>query len=141
MAYINQEEKKVIAEKLKTIIPKTWKYSLSIHHRNTIVCVIKSADIDIMRMIKDSDHYIQNKKSHEFHYGVEFIEKSYQEFNIKIPTLENAPKLQETLEKILLALNTNNYDHSDAQTDYFDVGHYVDFSIGSYKAPLIVTGE
>lgn len=39
-----------------------------------------------------------------------------------------------------IALNTDNYDNSDVQTGYFDVGHYVELRIGRWDKPFQVTG-
>lgn len=35
-------------------------------------------------------------------------------------------------------LNIDNYDNSDSQTDYFDVGHYTSINLGSWNKPFIV---
>jgi hypothetical protein len=35
-------------------------------------------------------------------------------------------------------LNTGNHDNSDSQTDYFDVGWYVDVKVGKWNKPYIV---
>jgi hypothetical protein len=43
--------------------------------------------------------------------------------------------------KIFDALNLENHDHSDIQSDYFDVGHYVELRIGAWKRPFVITGE
>ena len=36
---------------------------------------------------------------------------------------------------MIQALNTDNHDNSDIQTDYFDVGHYVELNIGTWEKP------
>jgi hypothetical protein len=35
-------------------------------------------------------------------------------------------------------MNTGNWDESDIQTDYFNVGWYVDVKIGSWQKPYKV---
>ena len=34
-----------------------------------------------------------------------------------------------------------NYDNSDIQTDYFDIGWYVDINVGKWDKPFVYTGE
>jgi hypothetical protein len=42
------------------------------------------------------------------------------------------------LKEILTAMNDGNHDNSDIQTDYFDVGWYVDVNIGRWNKPYIL---
>ena len=48
MAYMSQENKKSIAVNLKTVIPASWKWSLSVRHHSTLVLTIASAPIDLI---------------------------------------------------------------------------------------------
>ena len=47
-------------------------------------------------------------------------------------------KALELLKKIIPTMNGGNHDRSDIQSDYFDVGWYVDVSIGEFKKPYQV---
>ena len=47
----------------------------------------------------------------------------------------------EVFAKIFEALNTDNYDRSDSQTDYFDCGHYVDLNLGRWDKPFVCTAQ
>jgi hypothetical protein len=40
--------------------------------------------------------------------------------------------------KIRDALNIDNHNRSDSQTDYFDVGHYTSINLGSWNKPFVV---
>jgi hypothetical protein len=126
MAYITQDQKKVIATKLKGIAPKTWKYSLGIHHHSTIVLKIRSADVNLVKAIRGEGYKYQHAELNQYHYK----------------NNENllAAGLVEIFEKILGALNTDNYDNSDSMADYFDVGHYVTVKVGDWDKPFQVTG-
>jgi hypothetical protein len=44
------------------------------------------------------------------------------------------------LTEVLAAMNGGNHDRSDIQSDYFDVGWYVDVNIGKWDAPYEVLG-
>jgi hypothetical protein len=47
-------------------------------------------------------------------------------------------KARKFLDEALRVLNTGNHDNSDSQTDYFDVGWYVDVKVGKWNKPYIV---
>ena len=111
MAYITQEEKKIIAAKLKSIIPTTWKYSLSISNHSTIICTVKSAPVLIGATNYEVNPYWIHQR------GIKLINE------------------------IIAALNTNNYNRSDYQSDYHEVGHYIALKFGRYDAPFISIGS
>ena len=50
-------------------------------------------------------------------------------------------KVLAAINELYSALNTDNHDNSDVTRDYFDVGHYIDFRIGSDVAPYVCTGK
>lgn len=52
-----------------------------------------------------------------------------------IPLCFQEEKAQETLDKIVQAINSENYSNCDIQSDYFDVGYYVDLSFGTWDKP------
>lgn len=125
MAYMNQEKKAKIAARLKKVMPKGWKYSLAVRNHSSIVLTIKSAPVDLLEGYRknlgdrmNGVNYMQVNHYHLYH-GFE-------------------GKLLKKMEEIVMVLNTDNYDNSDIQTDYFDVGHYVDVNIGRWNKPFEV---
>jgi hypothetical protein len=42
------------------------------------------------------------------------------------------------LEELLAAMNEGNWDRSDIQTDYFDVGWWVSIGIGRWNKPYVL---
>lgn len=122
MAYINQDEKKVIAANLKNVIPASWKYSLSIENHSKIVCTIKSAPIDLIAACKNKHSSVKDHLDVNTYY------------------LDNAfdGDVLSIMQNIKKELNLNNYDNSDSQTDYFDVGHYIAIQIGKWNVPFQV---
>jgi hypothetical protein len=42
------------------------------------------------------------------------------------------------LKEVITVMNNGNHDNSDIQTDYFDVGWYVDVNIGTWNKPYTV---
>ena len=121
MAYMNQEKKRVIAINLKKILPKGWKVSLGVRNHSTICCTIKSAPVNLLANFEE-------RQIRENHVTVNHY---YLENSFEGQTLE-------TMKQINEALNTDNFNHSDIQTDYFHVGHYVDLQIGAWNKPFEV---
>ena len=42
------------------------------------------------------------------------------------------------MKEVFSAMNNGNHDNSDIQTDYFDVGWYVDVNVGTWNKPYIL---
>ena len=121
MAYMSQEHKAVIAKLLKEVIPKDWKYSLKVHHHSTLICTVYSAPVDVLGKV--AEH-------------VQFNETYY---NVNVYWYKDHIKdeaLREQVGKIIDVLNHDNHDNSDAMTDYFDVGHYIDLTFGTWEKPF-----
>lgn len=124
MAWMNQEKKAKIAAQLKKVVPAGWKYSLRVHHHSSIILTIKSAPVDLIG---------SNLKSNG-------AKETYLQLNEFYLERQYSGELLKTFEAIKAALNLDNYDRSDIQSDYFDVGHYVNIHIGSWDKPFVVTG-
>lgn len=124
MAYMSQEKKKVIADALKLVVPKSWKYSLSVSNHSTLHITIKSAPIWIIADEingRPTNGYCQ--LNHYYMHESESIND----------------EAKPVLAAIKKAMNIDNYDRSDSQSDYFDVGHYISITVGQWNKPFIVT--
>ena len=122
MAYMNQEKKAEIRAALNAVVPKGWKFSLSVHHHSSITMTIKSAPVDLIAAGGyESDRARGHVQINHYHLGLAF-----------------QGEILETMKKIVAALNTGNHDNSDAMTDYFDVGHYVHLNLGKWDKPFVV---
>lgn len=116
MAYMNQEKKAAIAEAVAMFVPDGWKYSLAVRNHSTIVMTITSAPINL-------------------------TEKGYVQVNRYQPDYHFQGDTLAIIREIISALNTGNWDRSDSQTDYFDVGHYIDLEIGRWNKPFVCTAS
>lgn len=127
MAYMNQDKKAKIADALKRVMPKGWKYSLSVRHHRTIVLTIFEAPIDLIRAFEGSEYFDPETRTYAdvnpYHYRRQFSEKA----------------VADIFDKIFAALNIDNYNNSDSMTDYFNVGHYVGVHIGRSNKPFKFT--
>lgn len=124
MAYVNQEKKAKIAAALKNSVPKGWKYSLAVRNHSTIVMTIRSAPIDLLKIACAKYENPERESTDINHYHLEHHFEG---------------ELRDTFGNIIKALNVDNFDESDSQTDYFHVGHYVNLRIGAFDKPFTVS--
>jgi len=134
MAYVSQELKAKLAPKIKAICKKyKVKASLAVRHHSTLVLNIKEGNIDFIgnynQTISDRD---PTGKRH-----INPAEKSIQ-VNPYWYHEHFSGTAKKFLEEVIPAMNNGNHDRSDIQTDYFDVGWYVDVNIGQWNKPYTV---
>ena len=134
MAYVSKEKKQKIAAALKTVIPKGWKWSLAINHGSTIILTIASAPVDLMaeamRVYNDSYRADRDGKMTKpaTHIQANCSPEMYFDESLDL------------FRKIRDAMDIDNHNRSDSQTDYFDVGHYTSINLGSWNKPFVVKG-
>ena len=116
MAYISTEEVKVIREELKKNFPSRLGWKLSIVRRDYL-----SLSISIIQAPFELRNDQNNAYEQVNQYWIESRENKQ-----SIPPLK----------KIFEIANKNNYDRSDVQSDYFDVGYYLNISIGHFGKPF-----
>lgn len=112
MAYIKSEAVAKMRAQIKALCPSKegWKISVIRENHSAVTVAILEAPIDLLG--NEPRGY-----------------KSVTTWNIET---EFSGKAGEILSAISKILNTDNYNNSDSQTDYFDVGHYVNISIGRW---------
>lgn len=126
MAYMSQERKKQIAQKLKQALKGSGlKYSLAVNHHSTLVMTIISGPIDFYNDLVSS----RQAPLEKYNFGVNqyWYKEHYTGESLKI------------LDTIIPILNEGNHDNSDIMTDYFDVGWYLDINVGRWNKPYILT--
>jgi hypothetical protein len=139
MAYMSQQRKAEIAPKVKAIL-KIYgvKGSLAVRNRSTLVLNIKSGPIDFI------ENYIEADKNKPYAKYMSEDQIAYIRGNQSLDV--NPYWYQEHftgsalsfLREVFGAMNNGNHDNSDIQTDYFDVGWYVDVNIGNWNKPYVV---
>lgn len=137
MAYMNQEKKQRLATEIKKVVPKDWKYSLRVRNHSTLVMTVTQAPVDVVGIARASHEARNDRIRPEY--------DPYQGGNVDVNPYHYErqfsadPKFAETLGNILGAMNVGNHDRSDIQTDYFDVGWYVEVTFGKWDKPFINT--
>lgn len=120
MAYVSQELKAKIAPKVKAILKKyKVKGSLAVNHHSTLVLNIKEGALD---MYQD---YAKSEDAQKF--GIQVNPYWYKE--------HFSGKTKAFLSEVIPAMNAGNWDKSDIQSDYFNVGWYVSVNIGQWNKP------
>lgn len=115
MAYISQEKKKELSPEIKAVLKKySFKGSIAVRHHSTLVVNVKSGPLELPHSVG----YCQVNT----YWIVENWSKSWSTFLLELKT----------------AMMNGNHDNSEIQSDYFDVGWYVDINIGKYDKPYIV---
>lgn len=124
MAYVDQAKKQRIAAALKQVMPPDWKYSLAVQHHSTCVLTISAAPVDILSVLSCTGA-AQWARINPYHYQSQIRD----------------PALVQLFDRIIAAMNTDNYDRSDLQSDYFDCGHYIKINVGRWDRPFKFTGR
>ena len=139
MAYFNQERKQAKAPAIKAILKKYGvKGSLAVRHHSTFVLNLKSGSIDFIENFIGTDANVMHgrKMSQE---QIDYIRKN-QSLDVNVYWYKEhfSGKALSFLKEVITAMNGGNHDNSDVQTDYFDVGWYVDVNIGNWNKPYIL---
>lgn len=131
MAYMTQEKKAKIAPQVKSILKKHGlKGSLSVSNHSTLNLKISEGPIDFYENMIDT----ANDASMSTQYITKDIDVNPYWYHTQF---SGYPML--IIGELLAAMNNGNHDNSIRQVDYFDVGWYVDISIGSYKKQYELT--
>lgn len=133
MAYMSQENKKKIAEKLKIALKGSGlKYSISVHNHSTIVMNIKSGPFDFIQNYID----VVGQSGRVLCYPHLFQKPTtYLDVNPYHYRDQYSGKVLKVLDTIITLMNEGNHNRSDIMSDYHDVGWYVDVNVGKWNKP------
>jgi len=132
MAYISQERKSQIAPAVRAICKKYGiKASLAIQNHRTLVLNVSQGDIDFV--------YNYNKTLIERNRHIAKVMEPHTSGSLSVNPyhFQNhfSGRALDFLKEVYDAMMTGNHDRSDIQSDYFDVGWYVDINIGKWNKP------
>ena len=130
MAYVSQELKAKIAPQVKAICKKYGvKATLAVRHHSSLVLNVRQGSIDFIGNYNET----VDARPGGFRNG------SPAEKSIQVNTYwyheQFSGRAKAFLSEVLAVMNQGNHDRSDIQTDYFDVGWYVDVNIGQWNKP------
>ena len=131
MAYMNQQHKKEIAENLKPILKKhNVKGTLSVRHYSTLVLTVSKSPIDFIGNYNKVSGALPRHQNTPFQPTENYIQINPYWFKEHFDGIA-----LEFFIEAMQVMNNGNHDRSDIQTDYFDVGWYVDINIGRWNKP------
>lgn len=131
MAYVSQELKAKLAPTIKAICKKYGvKASLAVRHHSTLVLNVRQGNIDFIGNFNDT---IAERDP----TGNRHINRATKEIQVNTYWYQEhfTGRAKNFLTEVITAMNNGNHDRSDIQTDYFDVGWYVDVNIGRWDKP------
>ena len=127
MAYVSQELKAKLAPTIKAICKKYGvKASLAVRNHSTLVLNVKSGKIDF---ISDFGNTPEARTDAE-KFGIQVNPYHYES--------HFTGKAKAFLSEVIPAMNAGNWDESDAQVDYFNVGWYISVNIGKWNKKYIL---
>lgn len=132
MAYISQEMKKKISNRLKSNFP-TWSFRIKIVNNSKVSVTIVRADVDFLNI---ANEYLKNNFQ-ENGYQNSYRKKEEIQIYGDFPKYfgknkEAVSKMMKVFEDVNLVGDSvdENYDNSDVMSDYFNVGYYTCINIG-----------
>ena len=134
MAYMNQERKAERAPAIKAILKKyNVKGSLAVRNHMTLVLNIKSGSVDFIGNFNktvSSDFYLSARGFTPAEKSLDVNPYHYQD--------HFSGDAKAFMQEVFAVMNGGNHDRSDIQSDYFDVGWYVDVNVGQWNKPYTV---
>jgi len=139
VAYFSQEKKAKIAPVVKAICKKyNIKATLAVRNHMTLVLNIRQGEIDFVENFIETD----SRAAHGRKMSQDQIAYIRRNRSLDVNPYwfheHFSGQARAFLTEIFAAMNAGNHDRSDIQTDYFDVGWYVDVNIGRWNQPYAV---
>ena len=136
MAYVSQELKAKLAPSIRAVCKKYGvKASVAVRNHSTLVLNIKQGNIDFI------ENYIETDKVKDYcnYMGVADVASIRKNQNLQVNPYyykdHFSGRALKFLKEVMPIMNDGNWDKSDIQTDYFNVGWYVDVNIGKWNKP------
>ena len=133
MAFMNQEKKALLAPAVKAILKKYGvKGSLAVSNSSSLVLNLKSGPIDF---IKNYDETVSKRPGSTRQLMGD--SKSLQ-VNTYWYDEQYSGVAKEFLGEVITAMKVGNWNKSQIEVDYFDVGWYVNVNVGRWNKPYVL---
>jgi hypothetical protein len=131
MAYMSQEKKKALSPAIKAVLKKYHMTgSIAVRNHSTLVVNLKSGELNIIK--NHNDAAVANSRQEKVYLADTYIQVN--QFHID---RTYTGKVAKFFTELIAAMQTGNHDNSDSQTDYFDVGWYIDINVGQWNQPYV----
>ena len=135
MAYVSQELKSKLSPAIKAVCKKYGiKASIAVRNHMTLALNVKSGKIDFI----GNSNRVCGADFYQVQRGFKPNTTGYDQVNPYHFQNHYDGDARAFLSEVLAVMNDGNWDKSDIQTDYFNVGWYVDVNIGSWNKPYSV---
>lgn len=137
MAYMSQENKKLIAPQIKAVLKKYgMKGSISVKHHSALVVTLKEGKLDIIGNLVENGRCMWATK-----------EEAPDHMDVNLYWLDDgySGEVLNFLKELKAAMNgegsggEQNFDKSDIQSDYHYVGWYNNVHVGRWDKPYVLT--
>jgi hypothetical protein len=137
MAYMSQDKKAKLAPAIKELLKKHgMKGSIGVRHNSTLVINLSAGSLDIIGNYND-----QQIERHKFNNRDLNLAETYLDVNTYYIHEAYTGEVKTFLMALNQACMTGNHNNSDIQSDYFDVGWYVDINVGKWDKPYQYIGD
>ena len=135
MAYMSQDNKKMLAPQIKTVLKKYgMKGSISVKHLSSLVVTLKEGQLDIIgnRITEGRNDWASKARATSTDVNPYWLDTTY------------TGDVLNFLKELKDAMNgkgstgEQNFDESDLQADYHFVGWYINIHVGQWDKPYIV---
>jgi len=135
MAYVSQELKSKLGPAIKAVCKKYGiKASIAVRHHSTLCLNVKSGAIDFI----GNSNRVCGGDFYQVQRGFKPNTTGYDQVNPYHFQNHYDGDARAFLTEVLAVMNDGNWDKSDIQSDYFNVGWYVDVNIGAWNKPYTV---
>ena len=135
MAYVSQELKNKLSPAIKAVCKKYGiRASIAVRNHMTLALNVKSGKIDFI----GNSNRVCGADFYQVSRGFKPNTTGYDQVNPYHFQSHYDGDAKAFLSEVLAVMNDGNWDKSDIQTDYFNVGWYVDVNIGSWNKPYSV---
>ncbi len=129
MAYYSPEQKAAITPAIKELCKKYGvRATLSVRGNNEIRLVIASGAIDFVGTANEITEHRCSVRGEAFHANTGYIQVNTFHIDTNFKGIA-----AEFLKEAFAIMNAGNYDRSESQSDYFDVGFYVSIHVGRWN--------
>lgn len=131
MAYISQEMKKEIANRIKSEFPG-WSVRLSVVNHSKVIVKIVKADLNLLKIAQQGiaeNSNINSFSKRTFNNG----DQIYGNMDVYFgENTKESKRMKQFMDCVNLVGHKSfaNFDNSDSMTDYFHVGYYTGVRIG-----------
>lgn len=135
MAYVSQELKSKLSPAIEAVCKKYGiRASVAVRNHMTLCLNIKSGAIDFI----GNSNRVCGGDFYQVQRGFKPNTTGYDQVNPYHFQNHYDGDARAFLTEVLAVMNDGNWDKSDIQSDYFNVGWYVDVNIGAWNKPYSV---